>query len=188
MTLKTYQLYIELQGIEPKIWRRILVSENTLLVDFHRILQTCFGWTNSHLHLFKDGMYEYSPAEFEVENTHDSRTLRLNNILHLDGQIIYYLYDFSDSWEHKVILEKIITETMSEQVPQCKEGARCGPPEDCGSIEGYYENLKITADKKHEEYKSTKIRLGQRYDPEEFKIDTINKLLKRRDYGCEWIQ
>ncbi len=188
MTLKTFQLHIVLQGIEPKIWRRILVRENTPLVHFHRIIQTCFGWTNSHLHLFKDGMYEYSPAEFEVENTHDSRTLGLNDILHLEDQIIYYLYDFGDSWDHKITLEKIIEEPVSEPVPQCKEGARRGPPEDCGSIGGYYEYLKIIADKTHEEYKSTKRWLGQRYDPEEFKIDKINKLLKRRDFGCQWFE
>ena len=41
---------------EAKIWRRIQIQSDVLLSDFHRILQTTMGWTNSHLHQFiKDG-------------------------------------------------------------------------------------------------------------------------------------
>ena len=48
--------------------------------------------------------------------------------------------------------------------------------------------LTLPGNWKEEEYKSTKMWLGQRYDPEEFKIDKINKLLKRRDFGCQWFE
>ncbi len=188
MPKKTYQLLIILLGIEPKIWRRILVFDDTPLVNFHRIVQTCFGWTNSHLHLFKDGVYQYSPREFEVEHALDSRDVRLNEILNRENQFIFYEYDFGDGWLHKILLELINEEDAYDQVPKCLKGERRGPPEDCGGIHGYYENLKIISDKKHEEYQSTKIWLGRGYNPEEIKIDKINKLLKRKDFGCEWIE
>ena len=81
MTKKIYQIQIALKGSKPKIWRRILVDSDVLLVDFHRIIQTTMGWTNSHLHMFSDGIEEYSPKEFEVEDAKDSRTVRLNKIL-----------------------------------------------------------------------------------------------------------
>ena len=47
-----YQLKIALRGISPLIWRRLLVSADTSIVDLHHILQLVLGWTNSHLHRF----------------------------------------------------------------------------------------------------------------------------------------
>ena len=42
-----YQLRIELQHIEPLIWRRILVPETLKLAKLDRIVQAAIGWTNS---------------------------------------------------------------------------------------------------------------------------------------------
>jgi len=109
MTKKIYQIQVELKGSKPKIWRRILIDSDILLVDLHRIIQTTMGWTNSHLYAFSDGFQEYSPKEFEVENAKDSRTARLNKILKEEKSKISYEYDFGDGWEHDVILEKILT-------------------------------------------------------------------------------
>jgi len=36
---KTYQLKIELEGISPPIWRRLLVPSNTSLGRLHTIIQ-----------------------------------------------------------------------------------------------------------------------------------------------------
>jgi len=52
MTKKTYQIQIALKGFKPKIWRRLLIQSDLLLADFHKIIQTSMGWTNSHLHQF----------------------------------------------------------------------------------------------------------------------------------------
>ena len=98
MTRKIYQIQIVLKGSKPKIWRRILVESSVLLVDLHRIIQTTMGWTNSHLHMFADGIDEYSPKEFEVEYAKDSRTVRLDKILKKENSKIKYEYDFGDGW------------------------------------------------------------------------------------------
>ena len=52
MTKKIYQIQIALKGFKPKIWRRLLIPSDLLLSDFHKIIQTSMGWTNSHLHQF----------------------------------------------------------------------------------------------------------------------------------------
>jgi hypothetical protein len=36
----------------PPIWRRIELSSQTTLKQFHRILQIALGWSNSRLHEF----------------------------------------------------------------------------------------------------------------------------------------
>ena len=54
-----YQLKVTLQGIQPPIWRRILIASTENLEDLHFTLQVVMGWTNSHLHEF---MLNHWPA------------------------------------------------------------------------------------------------------------------------------
>ena len=46
------QLRIELDDIEPLVWRRVLVPANITLGRLHRVIQAVMGWTDSHLHEF----------------------------------------------------------------------------------------------------------------------------------------
>ncbi len=59
--MRIFQIQISLRGFRPKIWRRVLVSENLLLSDFHKIIQTTMGWTNLHFHHFIKNRTYYSP-------------------------------------------------------------------------------------------------------------------------------
>lgn len=45
-----YRLRIELQDIETRIWRTILVPHTLTLAKLDRVVQAAMGWTNSHLH------------------------------------------------------------------------------------------------------------------------------------------
>lgn len=51
-TRAVYQLKVSLRDIEPPIWRRIHVWEDTKLPQLHRILQLSFNWEDYHLHDF----------------------------------------------------------------------------------------------------------------------------------------
>lgn len=164
-----------------------MINSDILLVDLHRIIQTTMGWTNSHLHLFSDGIFEYSPKEFEVENTKNSRIVRLDKILKEEKSKINYEYDFGDGWEHDLILEKILTPDNQLQVPKCIAGKRNCPPEDCGGIWGYSDMLEILKQTDHEEYESYLEWLGGNFDPEYFDMDDINERLKKKDFGCIWL-
>lgn len=182
-----YQLKIILKGAKPPIWRRILVDPETLLVDFHRIIQTTMGWTNSHLHLFAGQKYEYAPREFEVEGTRDSRVVKLKDILKGEKQKILYEYDFGDGWEHEILLEKIIEEEGEKQIPRCIGGRKNCLPEDCGGVGGYEELLNIISDPDHEDHKEMLVWLGGDFDPDYFDKHEVNELLRQKDYGCLWL-
>jgi len=184
---KVYQLKITLIDSNPKIWRQILVNPDTLLVDLHRIIQTIMGWTNSHLHQFTDGINFYAPNEFEIEESINSRTVKLNKILRQEKEGIFYEYDFGDGWEHVIVLEKIIDEDEKNQIPRCLDGKRHCPPENCGGIWGYEDLLKIISNKKNEELKETMDWLGGKFDPDYFNLKEINKQLKEKDFGCIWL-
>ena len=188
MTKPIYQIQVVLTNTKPKIWRSLLVNSDILLVDLHRIIQTTMGWTNSHLHLFNDGLTDYAPKEFEVEESRNSRTIKLNSILKKEKSKILYEYDFGDSWNHDIILEKIIKEEETGQIPRCIKGKRNCPPEDCGGTWGYNDLLLTISNPKHEDYESMMEWLGGNFDPEYFDIDEINNNLRQKDYGCLWIE
>ena len=182
MKANIYQLKISLIDSRPEIWRRILVDPNVLLVDFHRIIQTTMGWTNSHLHLFADNNNTYSPREFEVEGAKNSRVVKLSKLLIKEGDKILYEYDFGDGWEHSIVLEKIIS------LPTCIDGENNCPPEDCGALGGYEELQEIISDPEHSEYDEMMEWLGGKFDPAYFNLDEINKMLQKKDFGCIWLE
>ncbi len=181
---KFYQLKITLKESNPSIWRRILISSDTLLPDLHKIIQTVMGWTNSHLHQFIDEKTFYAePDEYNELAYVDYRAIAINKLLKKEKARIVYEYDFGDGWEHEIILEKVLEGENDQVYPQCLEGKNTCPPEDCGGIWGYMNLLKIIADPKHEEYDEMMEYLGGEFDPETFDKKEVNELLKTEDYG-----
>lgn len=109
--MRIFQIQIALKGFRPKIWRRILVPENVLLPDFHKIIQTTMGWTNSHLHHFVKGRsYYVHKTEDDVfvgnNSDIDYAKIKISDLLSFRKDKIIYEYDFGDDWEHDIVLEK----------------------------------------------------------------------------------
>ena len=50
---RVFEIRIELWGLEPPIWRRIVVPEDMSLVELHAAIQGAMGWQDCHLHLFE---------------------------------------------------------------------------------------------------------------------------------------
>jgi pRiA4b ORF-3-like protein len=48
-----------------------------------------------------------------------------------------YEYDFGDSWEHKLLMAKVLPCEAGKRYPVCLTGKRTCPPEDCGGVWGY---------------------------------------------------
>ncbi len=66
-----------------------------------------------------------------------------------------YEYDFGDSWEHKIPVEKLLAaDAVSATVALCLAGARACPPEDCGGVGGYENLLKVLRNRRHPEHAS----------------------------------
>jgi len=187
-----YQIQIALKGIRPKIWRRVLVSSDMLLSDFHKVIQSSMGWLNMHLHQFiiddvfytlNDGADDWGEVD-EVDYT----GMKLSDFLACEKDKIIYEYDYGDSWEHEIILEKILNEEDVSVHPVCIKGKNYCPPENSGGAWGYMDMLKILKNPKHKDYKSFIDYYGEHFDPKEFDIDFVNELLEKEDYGCIYLE
>jgi len=175
-----YQLRIDLVGAKPPIWRRILISSEDNLYDLHCAIQNAMGWLNGHLHTFYKGSDYYGMILEEDDfmdfaETKDETKFRIKEVLSMEGDTLDYTYDFGDNWDHKIKLEKIITEKVEGQLPRCIKGKNTCPPEDVGGLWGYYDMLEALQDKEHPEYQHYMEWLGDDWDPTYLDLDDINE-------------
>jgi hypothetical protein len=174
-----YQLKVTLRDIDPPIWRRIQVWEDTTLAQLHRILQIAVGWENYHLHEFLIGCRVYGVPDPDDERPIiDERRQRLCAVVPQVGTSFEYVYDFGDNWRHELLLEAVVLPEPEQQYPRCLAGERSGPPEDVGGPWGYASYLEALADSNHEEHESMLEWRGP-FDPELFSLAALNRRLKR---------
>jgi hypothetical protein len=186
-----YQLKITLRHISPPIWRRVQVPADIRLDALHRVIQDAMGWEDCHLHEFTgSGMDRWNIPRYGVPNpelldeeVQDERRFRLNQLLTAPKQKLIYEYDFGDSWQHDVVLEKILPPDPEARYPLCVAGKRACPPEDVGGVWGYQAFCEAMADPAHEEHAQYAEWIGDEFDPAAFDLDAVNRQLQPRRQG-----
>ncbi len=185
---QVFEIKVELEYTSPLVWRTFQVYDSINMLEFHRILQVVMGWMNSHLFCFEqknliiqeddeDGFFEMTDRKFL-----SAQKTKLRKILSAKGHTCWYLYDFGDSWKHKLTLKRILSEEDVEfRIPRCIAGENACPPEDCGGIFDF-EHLKQTLsdpeDENHLDILHWLDDFYPNYDPSEFSLGQINKALK----------
>jgi Plasmid pRiA4b ORF-3-like protein len=177
---KVYELQVELEDIEPLIWRRILVPAAIMLPELHDLLQLVMGWTNSHLHSFEIGDRAFSSAGADLEELQmlNERKYALEAVLGDSIREFVYEYDPGDSWRHRIKVQSIAKPNTDWSYPLCVAGARAAPPDDVGGVSGYEEFLSAINNPKHEEHDSMLVWIGGAFDPEGFDLNEINRTLR----------
>ena len=173
---QVYQLHIQLEHIEPPIWRRLLIDSRLGLTELHTAIQAVMGWYDSHLHEFGFRDHRYGiPDEDNELGLLDERKYRIDQLLKKPQDTLEYLYDYGDYWQHRVTLEAIKPWDLKVAVPRCIDGGRACPPEDCGGPPGYAELLEIMADPAHPEHQETLEILGDEFEPDSFDVQYANE-------------
>ncbi|MDB5086268.1 MAG: hypothetical protein JWR09_262 [Mucilaginibacter sp.] len=182
-----FQFKIQIADIQkPRVWRRVIVSEDLTFDIFHQIIQAAFGWGNCHMYQFsKQGWASYPiykiPEDYDDEGmVRDSMEVKLSEVFSKPKETFTYIYDFGDTWKHQILLEKIIDEKIL--MPMCTAGKGACPPEDCGGVYSYYDLLDILDDPKHHDHKEMRkwlgLSKGQQWDVNAFDINEVNDRLK----------
>ena len=172
---RIYQFKITLRDSKPPIWRRIQVPDTYTFWDLHVAIQDAFGWADYHLHEFEI-LHPTSKRKVRIGFPDDDfgRDIlpnwkqKISDYFSLENKKSDYLYDFGDSWEHVITLEKILPHDRSISYPKCVKGKRACPPEDCGGIWGYEEFLEAIKDSSHEQHEEMLEWIGGEFDPEHF--------------------
>ena len=178
---EVFQLKVTLLGTMPPIWRRLLVPADLTLAQLHDVLQAAMGW-DDHMHEFSVGQRRIRRPDPEdrlmgMPSAENERTVRLSGILGRVGSKAIYTYDFGDSWEHSIVLEKRLPVDPNTLYPVCTDAQLACPPEDCGGISGFYDLLEVLSDPNHERREEIMEWIGDEFDPQAFSVDKVNRML-----------
>lgn len=194
----TYRVRIDLKGTRPPLWRRLELASDLFLNDVHDVIQTAFGWTDSHLHRFSAGPEYYSPdtehylCPFDVDEGESGipeEQVRLDEVLVDVGDTLFYAYDFGDDWEHVIRLEAVMAREDTAARAVCTAGRRPGPAEDCGGVHGY-ELIVAATDPTHSDHSDAVAEYARlfgddadpaRFSPATFDLSEINDALAGLD-------
>jgi hypothetical protein len=177
-----WQLYVELEDVQPKVWRRLLVPLTVDLSRLHVMLLWGTGWDGGHVHefIFDHDHYGAKPGREFPDDLMPEEDVTLSEALG-KRKSFKYLYDFGDAWWHKVKVEKIVKLNAPLEYAQCIAGENACPPEDVGGSSGYEEFLEALADPDHPEHADQKEWIGSPFDPYAFDMDAINARLNARE-------
>ena len=172
---------IELRHTNPVIWRKVDVPTSVTLKVLHDIVQAVMGWFDYHLWEFTIDKRRYGPPmddDWESTPRIEATKVRLRDILKPRKTNIDYLYDFGDSWEHRLTVTDIRQGKPAISYPRYIGGIGNAPPEDCGGIPGFYGTLDAIADPNHPNHADAKEWFDE-YDPNVIDVLPIKSALSR---------
>ena len=185
-------LKLSFNDMAPAVWRRFVMPENA---TFKRLFDTVMNVTNFD----GDHLYKFDMENLTVTNAEElskaakrksyegkpvkSPTTKIDSFI-LEGPI-KLTYDFGDSWEMIIELEKIVEDYyFGYPTLLAMEGA--APPENIGGVSGFKEYKDIMANPKHPLF----LKMHEWTDAVQFierDFDMINSLLKQVKYQkTEW--
>ena len=165
------QVLVELRGVRPLIWRRLLVPSDMNLTQLHQVLQCAMGWKNKHSYTFESATSV--PLSLSWPNESVGKVFSA-----IEGTLIY-LYDPGDGWEHEVTLDERLPCDADRDHAVCLAGERACPPEDCGGVPGYADVLKAIQKTNDKRYSELREWTGMTFDPLAFSVDEVNRSLAR---------
>jgi Plasmid pRiA4b ORF-3-like protein len=184
------RIRIELNGIDPTIWRRVEVPLTTSLKGLHDVIQSVMPFENYHLFRFDIGDKRYGIPDREwdhVQETLDAKNIKIGVLVERGVSAFSYTYDFGDDWRHSISIENVIAADPTLDYPRFIDGSRRAPPEDVGGIPGFEEFLDAMTNPRHPEHQRLTKWYGGSFDPDDLDLpvigDRIGKLARRRALG-----
>jgi hypothetical protein len=155
-----YRVRVDLEDASPPIWRRLDLRSDLTLDAVHQVLQAAFGWTDSHLHRFAlgDSVFDLNAELFlcpwDVEEGEDegvpAKDVKLDETLAEPGDVLRYCYDYGDSWDLTIKLERVLGPADHQVAAAlCVDGRRAAPPEDCGGLRTAEDLAEVLDDPAH---------------------------------------
>lgn len=149
-------LRIELLDTDPVVWRQVEAPTAITLKALHDVVQTAMGWFDQHLWDMRLGEQRHGQPipgdDWGGPPTIRADKVRLGQVIGPGETVIDYIYDFGDSWEHRLTVSDVRPGEPDTAYPRYVAGERAAPPEDCGGIPGFYYGLEVLADPSHPEH------------------------------------
>ncbi|MDC9596889.1 plasmid pRiA4b ORF-3 family protein [Xenorhabdus anantnagensis] len=130
-------LKVSLLDASPAVWRRIRVSNQLTLMEFHDVIQNAMGWENEHL-------FKFNVSGIDIPEEHYDQTCIGVFLDEIEDELSYQ-YDFGDDWLHQITVEKVLPKDIIQ--PEITAGNGMCPAEDSGGIWNWNYLLKLRKQK-----------------------------------------
>lgn len=178
---------IELLGVSPLVWRRVVVSDGWTLAELHVYLQWVMGWQDEHAHEFEYAEQIAGPewwiqeigADEDAGKCVDEKKVLVRDVLaRLNVTATFdYRYDMGDGWEHRIYVESLPRAWSTQHLPMgiCTAGENACPPDNVGGPAGYEEFLESLADPNHPNHEDMLDWICGVFDPKGFDLNRVNR-------------
>ncbi|MEM8859784.1 MAG: plasmid pRiA4b ORF-3 family protein, partial [Chloroflexota bacterium] len=80
-SVEVYQLRFWFVGVQPIVWRRLLIRSDQTLADLHYAIQICCSWSDYYLYQFKIHGKTYGvPRLHGICYTQSAKTILLSDL------------------------------------------------------------------------------------------------------------
>jgi hypothetical protein len=175
-----YQLRIELEGLLPVVWRRVLVSGRASLHELHSVIQSVMDHDEElGYQVIVDGISFLDPEE-DDHVSHRADTVSVATLgLHLGSRFRHIAEHHGDPWRHVVTVEQISPRLIGQRLPVCLAAGRASPPSDCASVEEYRELLAAVG-QQGDVFAAAQLHwLPDNFDPEFVDVVALTAVLNR---------
>ncbi len=181
MTETIARLRISLSDTDPEIWRIVNVPVEATLKMIHDVVQAAMGWRDYHLWEFEadDRRYGLPDPEWPDDTLSAAKNIKLKTLIERGVGQIDYTYDMGDNWHHTIVIEAVEPGQPDTKYPRYIDGARRGPPEDCGGAPGFENFLDAIANPKHDDHAELIEWYDACYDGS-YNPDSIDELVTKR--------
>ena len=157
-----FEIRLKMYGL-PDVIRIVQMPMSLTFEDLHQAIQSVFMWQDAHLHQFimEDGStvigakQKARMANYQMggeEEVYAASQLKLQDVITPEENGVFtYIYNFGDSWEHRIRVRKFYSEKR-RQFP--KLTMMSGDPvlENVGGPGGYAYFLEVINDPTHDEH------------------------------------
>jgi len=180
MSKPVIRLSIELDDVEPRVWRRVDAPVEMSLTGLHDVIQAVMRWDNDHLWEFRIRGRSYADPlnsiDFPLEDADgnlalDTDEMSLRQLAEQRVRKLTYIYDFGDDWRCTVRLQGRRDADPGVDYPVLVDGARRAPPDDFGGAWTFMSLLEAIADPQHPRYNDLLERAGGEFDPDDMNQD-----------------
>lgn len=172
---------VELEHVEPRIWRVVRVPADLPLAELHRVVQTLMGWTDRYPHVFQ--VQRAAPAgrtgakPSTVTHADVDERLTIAVALNAAHGTLTYLYDIGTEWRVSITRAPGVWRRRTKSPIACLDGYLAGPRDDGGGPAAYNAVLAATLGSGPRLTEAQTRWVGPNFDPERFDRCAVNRAL-----------
>jgi hypothetical protein len=174
------QLRIELEGLLPVVWRRLVVSGRASLHELHDIIEHAMGREPGGGYAFLVDGVRYTDAGGDAAPGRAGEFTSLDALGLAPGSRLRHITEsHGEPWRHVITIEAIAPRMVGQRLPACLAGGRAAPPPECDGV-GEYRDLLAALEEPHDP-RAADLRtlLPEDFDPEFMDLVGINAELAR---------